>query len=102
MAALSPSLEVFKDYVQSFPKDPARAMMYNLNRFDREFPKQVDSQVSTMLTDFGINTAGKSQTEILKALDRILVKIRTIDFFDNYYLSFIAFVGKQAIQKFNG
>ena len=79
MAALFPSLEIFKDYVQSLPKNSARAMMYNKNPFGKEFPKQVDSLVSSMLTDFGISTAGKSQTEILKALDKIIVKKRTID-----------------------
>src|SRR5690349_5374675 len=74
---LYPSLQVLQDVVNYAAEHPARQLMYNRNSFGDQFPMKADSLISSMLLDFKIDVTAKTDSEILRAVDKVLVKKRT-------------------------
>ena len=100
---LYPSKNLVIDLLESSKnKSSSKPILYNRNPYGKDFPEHVDGLVKKMLTDLEIPSDEIINEQLLKNLDKKIVEKRNTDFFNKYYLSFIAFVGELVIQKHSG
>lgn len=97
-----PSFNLFHDVLENPARRSIMASLHSKNPYNQDFPNYVDSLVNSLLNDFGISFKGRDEKEVIADVDKIINEKRTISFFDQHFLSFVALVGSSILNHYKG
>jgi len=91
--ALYPNKDLLITVLKRYQTPRSEELLFNKNPYGQTFPEHTEDLIRKFLDKYQIDNTSDSES-LLEKIDKVIIQNRNQDFFDRYYLTFIAIVGE--------
>lgn len=98
--AIYPSRDLLIRQLEKIKGPYSRELLFEKNPFGNEFPSHAKSLIREFASKFHLQAVGGKT--LLTSIDSVVTRNRNSEFFEKYYLLFIAIIGENIIEEKGG